>query len=623
MNNVEISDLLKGIAAAYKLQEGKNNRFKIIAYERAADAVQHLSSEAKDLWDDGKLQSVSGIGPSIAQHLGEIFEKGESSHFKIVMADIPASVFELIKVSGIGPKTAFRFAKELNISDKDPINDLKKKAEKGMIAELEGFGEDSEKSILDGIKELKGRDTRMLLSYAEQTSQLIIDWMKNDVNIVQIEVLGSLRRKAPTIGDIDIAAATKDTRSTLEHFTKYPKTNRVIEIGEHTASIIIPGNIQVDLMVQNPSTFGSLLQHFTGSKHHNIALREHARSLSPSLSLSEYGIREIKDQKSKIKDQRSKIKDQKSKIKSQNYNSKLKIYQHQSEEDFYDALGMEWIPPELRENRGEIQAAINGELPQLVELSSIKGDLHVHSNFDVETSHDLGASSMDDNIKKAEELGYEYIAFTEHNPSQSGHSDKQIIDILKRKSEAVEKINEEISSGRRSATRTMKRVFNSLEIDILPDGSLPVPDQGLETLDFALVSIHSSFRQNRKKMTSRIINAVEHPKVKIWAHPTGRRLGEREGVEVDWEQVFEVFQQEKKMIEINSDPMRLDLPDILVKDAIEMGIVLTMGTDAHHIDAMDNMKYALNVARRGWAKNSDILNTYSLESVEKMLESFK
>jgi DNA polymerase (family 10) len=339
-------------------------------------------------------------------------------------------------------------------------------------------------------------------------------------------------------------------------------------------------------MVQEPDSYGSLLQHFTGSKHHNIALREYA--IKHDMSLSEYGIKK-----------------------------KGKMVKCTSEEEFYKTLGMEWIPPELREDSGEIEAALNHKLPKLVELFDVKADLQIHSDFDVETSHDLGESSMEEIIKQGSAQGYEYLAFTEHNPSQSGHTEKQTVEILKKKSEKIEQLN---YSLRKSGKKGVQKVFNSLEIDILPDGKLPVPNEGLETLDFALVSIHSSFSLDRATMTRRVLSALSHPKVKIFAHPTARKLNEREGIELNWPEIFDFCLKNRKWIEINADPMRLDLPDTLVREAVKKGVKLTLGTDAHHKDGLRNMEFGVSVARRGWATDSDIINTRSLSEFEKLLK---
>ncbi|MBI4157338.1 hypothetical protein HY502_00625 [Candidatus Woesebacteria bacterium] len=582
VTNLEIAELLRAVAASYQLKDEKKNRFKIIAYQRVADAVEHATSELKDLWDDGKLEELPGIGPSIAKHLDSLFRTGKSEHFDSVMEGLPPSMFEFMKVPGIGAKTGYRLAKELKLKN---LKELKEAARKGKIATLPGFGEESERDIIKGIEESKGKVRRLLLPYATEVAQGILNWLSVNTLVKKVEPLGSLRRKAATVGDIDIAVATDKPKEVLKYFTEYPDAQRVIELGEATAGIVAAGGIHIDLMVQPPSSFGSLLQHFTGSKHHNIALREYAQK--KGLSLSEYGIK--KDQKR---------------------------YRFATEEEFYGFLGLEWIPPELREDQGEIEAALNSKLPKLLELSDVKGDFQIHSNFDIETSHDVGASSMEEIVKKAGELNYEYLAFTEHNPSKSGHSEGEIVDILKRKAEAIEKLNYSIL---RTVKNSIKKVFNSLEIDILPDGRLPVSEKGLKTLDFALVSIHSSFRLPKEEMTKRVLSALAYPSVKIFAHPTGRKLNEREGAELDWPKIFEFCLKNDKWLEINADPMRLDLPDVLVHEAVKSGVKLTLGTDAHHASALTNMRYGVSVARRGWAESNDIVNTRSLQEFLKML----
>ena len=582
MSNLEIAELLRAIAASYQLKDEEKNRFRIIAYQRAADAVEHSTSELKDLWDDGKLKDVPGIGESIASHLDELFRIGTSEHFEEVMKGLPAGMFELMEIPGIGVKTAYKLVTKIGIKS---LAELERGAKAGKIARLEGFGEQSQADILKSIEETKGRTKRHLLPYAALYANEVIEWLLRDKNVERADPLGSLRRQAATVGDIDIAVASNEAKEVIEHFTLYPKKVRVLEKGDHTASLMLPGDVQVDLMVQPPNAYGALLQHFTGSKHHNIALREYA--IKHGMSLSEYGIKR---------------------------HGKLSKYP--SEEAFYKSMGMDLIPPELREDSGEIEAALKHKLPNLVETEDIRADLQIHSDFDIETSHDIGESSMQEIVDEADKLGYEYLAFTEHNPSKSKHSEREALDILKRKLEAIEKIN---SSIVKRAEGSVKKVFNSLEIDILPTDELAIPEKGLEYLDFALVSIHSAFDLDRAQMTKRVLLALDHPKIKIFAHPTARKLTQREGVELDWPQIFEFCVKNDKFLEINADPMRLDLPDVLVKEAVKTGVKLTLGTDAHHKDGLQNMVFGVSVARRGWATKKDVLNTLSLKEFEKVI----
>ncbi len=561
MTNLEIAELLRNVASSYQYSDPLKYKFQIIAYNRAADSIEHANSELKDLWDDGKLEEVPSIGQSISKHLDEIFRTGKSKHFDELMKDIPKDAFTLMVLPKVGLKTAMKMMAEL---PKSQLSEKIKEAEK-----------------------IKSTVKRHLLPYAESIANEVVAWLKEGGNVEKIDTLGSLRRKSATVGDIDIAVATTKPLEVIERFVSYPKKQKVIEKGPVTSSLLLPGDVQVDILVMNPNAYGNALQHFTGSKFHNIALREH--SLKKGWSMNEHGIKNVKTGKT------------------------IGI---KTEKELYEFLDLKYIDPELREDMGEIEASKNNKLPDLVKLEDIKADLQIHSDFNIETSHDLGINSMEEIVKRAGELNYEYLAFTEHNPSKKGHDEKQIEDILKRKREKVDELN---YSGNKSKNNRTPFVFNSLEIDMGKDGSLPVSVKGLETLDFALVSIHSSFDLSRNDMTDRVLRALSYPNVKIFAHPTGRKINEREGVELNWEKIFEFCLENDKWIEINSDPMRLDLPDMLVRDAVKLGVKLTMGTDTHSIDMMDNMKYGVNVARRGWAEKKDIINTFSLKEFQKML----
>lgn len=577
--NLQIAKLLRSVSAALTLTaEGANVRFRIIAYANAADAIEHATSEVKDLWDDNKLVNLAGVGSSIAGHLDELFRTGRVKYWEEILAPIPPAVFELMEIPGIGPKNAFKLCKTLGITkSQTAISLLEKAAKKGRIRDLPGFGEDSEKKILQSITEFSSRSGRILLPQAQAIADSIVEWVKAAPGVKQIHPLGSLRRQVSTVGDIDIAVASDHPKAIIERFKDYPQKSRVIEAGTESASLLLPNGAQVDLMVQPTVAFGALLQHFTGSKFHNVALREYA--LKKGYSLSEHGI--------KIKD---------------------KIKPIASEEEFYNFLGLDWVPPELREDTGEIQAALNHNLPKLIELSDIRGDLQIHSNLDIETSHDVGTSSVADLVKTAKSLGYDYIGLTEHNPAVSGNTPKQVIEIIKQKTAAIKDHDWEF------------KVFNGLEIDIQPNGTRALPDEALEMLDYACVSIHSSFRQDRKTATARVLKALDHPKIKFFAHPTGRLLGEREGVDLDWDQIFGFCIEHNKWLEIDAWPNRLDLPDTLVREAVKHGIKLVIDTDSHSAEHLTMMRYGISVARRGWATPSDVVNTLALQDIMKLIQ---
>lgn len=581
MTNLEIAKLLKGVAAAYQVKEKQspNDRFRIIAYQRAADAIEHATSEARNLWEEGKLDEIPGIGKAIAEHLDELFRTGKVKHLEEVMKDLPEAMFELVGIPGIGPKTAYKLTKVLGITKAHgAVEKLKEAAEKGRIKEIEGFGEQSEKEILASLAEVAERTRRLPLPYASGIAEDVVAWLRKNPNVKRADPLGSLRRQVSTVGDIDIAVATNKPKEVIEHFTYYPKKTKILEKGIATASILLPGSVQVDLMVQPPPAYGALLQHFTGSKHHNIVLRTLAQK--KGMSLSEYGIKKN--------------------------NTLIKFA---TEEDFYKTLGMKWIPPEIRENNGEVEAALKDKLPDLITLEDIKGDFHMHTNIIMETSHDQGRSSPEDHIKEAERLGYEYIAFSEHNP-KSALSEARALDLLKRRKEKINKLNEKYKKV---------HVFNSLEIDIGPDGKLALSEKAFDLIDFAIVSVHSSFRGPKDRQTKRVLKALEHPKAKIFGHPTGRKLNEREGADYDWEKIFDFCKKHNKWLEINSWPDRLDLPDSLVHEAVKRGIRLTIDTDSHAVSHMTGMKYGVSVARRGWAEKKDIVNTLGYTDIRKLI----
>lgn len=565
------------IAAAYTIKDEKKFKFQIIAYQKAADAVEHATAELKNLYEQGSLEKIPGIGPTIKERLEELFKTGEVKHFKTVLADISPAVFPLLDIPSFGPKKAYKLVTHFRLKNYSTvIEDVKKLALTGKIESLEGFGKKSQSDILRAITEYKTGTTktnRMVLPYAFELAQQVLEYLKKSKDIIDVEPLGSLRRMAPTVGDIDIAVTSKNPEAVINHFVAFPAKERVIEKGPTTASLLIGGGRHVDLLVLPPEQFGSLLQHFTGSKHHNVALREYA--LKKHMSLSERGI--------KLTDKEGKP-----------------LVEFDTEEKFYKYLGLEWIPPELRENFGEIELAQKNSLPKLIGLKDIKGDLHIHSDYPIDSSHDYGNAQMKDMLKKAQSLKYEYLGFSEHNPSINNHTTIQIYSILSRRKEFIEQIK---------LSNKSVRVINLLEVDILPSGELAVDEKGLENIDAAIVSIHSSFNTPKDKMTERVLKGLSHPKAKILAHPTGRLINSRAGYELDWDKVFSFCKDNSKALEINAWPERLDLPDLLVKEGNDNGVKFVINTDSHALQHMDNMFYGVSVARRGWCTKKSILNT--------------
>ncbi len=585
-SNKQIAHILRSVAAVYELKGA--NRFRIIAYENAADAIENLNRELADIWENKELTKISGIGSSMSERLNEFFEKGDASYLVKTMHELPAPIFELMQVPGLGVKKAFKLVTNLKLEDsKDIFKDLVAKAKEGAIAPLESFGEKSQSEIIAAVElyeKSKGNADRMPLPVAHDLAMQVIEYIKKHPHVGEVEALGSLRRWVSTIGDIDLVAIATEEHfsSVIEHFVKFPGAAKIEAQGDNKASIILANGRRIDLRVVEKGVYGSMIQYFTGSKAHNIKLRELA--LKKGYSISEYG---IGDKSEKGTTGRSRT--------------------FASEKDFYEFLGVDWIPPEIREGTSEVDVAIKHEIPDLVQVGDIKGDFHMHSNYDLNTSHDLGSGSVIEMAQKAYSLGYEYIAISDHNPAQNVAKDK-VIEIMKKRYEFIK------------SQKTAVPCFVSLEIDITPSGELALPDEAFEYLDMCVVSLHSSFRQSRADMTKRVLKALSHEKVKIFGHPTGRQLGKRPEVDVDWTTVFEFCKEKNIALEINSWPERLDLPDILVREAKEIGCKFTIDTDAHAVMQMDNMFYGVSVARRGWLDKDDIINTQSLKKVSEWIE---
>jgi DNA polymerase (family 10) len=585
--NQDIAHLLRSIAVVYTLQG--QNRFRIIAYEKAAEVIQYLPYNIKDVWVKGELDKIQGIGATLTQHLDEYFKDPENSYLNKTLHEIPQSVFLLMNIPGVGPKKALKLIKAFDLEDpKTAVEKLQKAAENGRIAELESFGEKSEKEILESIEIFKNnqdKEKRMPYPIAFDVAQDIIEYMKENKHVKHIDVLGSMRRKKSTIGDIDLAIVADDTQveNIIQYFVDYPKKIGIESQGDKKGSIIATNGMGIDLRVTSKDTYGAMLQYFTGSKAHNIKLREYAQK--KGLSSNEYGIKNIKDNT---------------------------IKHFTTEKDFYNYLGLDYIEPEMREGNEEIELAKKHQLPTLINADSLRGDFHIHSNYPIEPSHDLGANSPEEILDRALQKKYLYIGFSEHNPSMSNHTDEQIITILKKRKEHMSKI---------FLNKKYKDIdcYLGLEVDILPDGNLALPNGAEKYLDYIIVSVHSRFTQPEEETTKRILRALEHPKVKIFGHPTGRLIEKREGIHANWDEIFKSCKTKNIACEINASPYRLDLPDVLVKRAKELGVRFTIDSDTHGIKEMDNLEYGISVARRGWLEKDDVMTTKSQKTFRDWL----
>lgn len=575
ISNQQLAKLLRNIAAALTIKK-IGNIFQIRAYENAASSIEHSTVEVQDLWQEGKLSEIPSLGAKLQEYLNELFTKGSVEHFAEIKKGIPKIVFELLDISGIGPKTAQELA-SLGIKD---LADLKKKIKSGELVN-KGFSAKIAQNIMQSLQSLGQRENRMLLPYAFLQADKILNYLKANSDVLQTHFLGSLRRMVATIGDLDFAVSSNRSKEVVEYFCQMPGVSRIVDKGgnQHKAgtfgskaTVVLKNGVQADLLVGKPESYGALLQHFTGSKSHNIKLRELANQMG--YSLSEYGVKRSEDGK---------------------------ITKTEIEEELYNMLGMQVPPPEIREDKGEIEAALEYKLPKLVQFEDIKGDLHTHSNFPLESSHGPGVNSIEDIVKKAEQLGYIYIGISDHSPAFTTHSLSQIAKLIQKRTKIIQYLNMETKSI---------HILNGLEIDILGDGSLSVPDEVLTTLDYCIAGIHSGHRGTKEEITNRLIKALENPHVDIISHPTNRLLNKRDSSEALWEEIFKLVAQSNKILEINAHPIRLDLREDLVRQALGYGVKFIINTDAHEVSQMDNMRFGVAVARRGWATSKAVVNTW-------------
>jgi len=571
MTNKEIAKNLFQIAEVLELKNS-SDRFRIVAYEKAAQTVENYPTELKDIYEKNGLKGLNdipGVGASIAEKIAELLKTGRLKYLNEIQKDIPTNELEFLKIPGIGPKMAVKIAKGLKPKN---IDDLEKKIKGGSADEL--FKEKTRKNILRGIDISRKLTGRMLITDALPIAEDFTARVKKIRGVKDASFVGSLRRMKETIGDIDIVAASSEPKILIDAFVKFPGVNQIITQGAAKSTIIHEAGCQIDLEIVPEAEFGSLLQHFTGSKEHNVALRTFAQT--KNLSVSEHGIKVA---------------------------GKLKTFQ--TEKELYNFLGMDFIPPELREDRGEIQAALQHKLPKLLELSDIKGDLHVHSNWSD------GQMTISEIARAGEKLNYEYVVISDHTV---GLGIAHGLDETR-----LEERQKEIEITQKAHSRI--KILSSVEVNIKADGDLDIQDWMLEKLDVVTASIHTSFFQNKEIMTNRLLKAISHPHVDIIGHPSGRVIGRREPYDVDWTQVFEACKKYKTALEISSFPDRLDLKDTLCQEAKKYGIKFAINTDSHHLNHLSLMRFGVAVARRGWLEKENIINTLRTKELLNWLKS--
>lgn len=571
MNNADVVGVLTEIAELLVLKN--ESPFRIRAYENAARVLGGLTADVRTLAADGTLTKVPGIGKGIAQTIEELLETGQVQVLDDLRAEFPAGVRSLMAVPGVGPSLARRAYSELGV---DSLEGLRQAAEDGRLAALPGFGDKSAENVLRGLQRVSKRESRISVGRARPLVEELIGQLAPFSFVDNLTPAGSLRRWAPTIGDIDLMATSAEPERVMDAFVSLPQVSHILAQGPTKSSIISDNGLQVDLRIVDVEFFGSLLQHFTGSRAHNIELREYALRLG--LSLNEYGIASVK-----TGERRSYL----------------------DEERFYAALELDFIPPELREGGGEIEAARAHRLPALVTVSDIRGDLHVHSDWSD------GGAPLEAMVEAARDRGYEYVAITDHSGGigvAGGLSPDRLLDQIS----LIRRLDREMEGI---------RILAGSEVDIKRDGSLDFSDELLAQLDWVIASVHSGFNQSEDQMTARMIRAIENPHVDAVAHPTGRLIGKREAYAVDLEAVFRAAARTGTALEINSFPERLDLVDTQARRAQELGVTLVVNTDAHAQVHLDNIRYGVAMARRGWAEPRAVLNTRSYEELKGWLKS--
>ncbi len=568
MKNQEIARAFSEIADLLELKG--ENPFRIRAYRRAAQNIESLSRDIAKLSED-ELTAIPGVGKDLAGKIREYLTHGSMEALESLRQEVPPGLTEIMTVPGVGPRTARLLFEKLNVRDVDALEVL---AREGRLQGLPGIRKKTEENILRGIEMLKRGRERQPLGKVLPIAEDIIEKLRRVSGIKKLRLAGSLRRWKETIKDIDILATSSEPEGVMNAFVRLPGVQEVLLKGPTKSSVVLGEGIQVDLRVVEEGSFGAALQYFTGSKAHNIRIREMA--IKRGLKINEYGVFREADGK--------KVGGEK-------------------EEDIYSLIDLPCIPPELREDSGEIEAAVEGRLPRLVTLEDIRGDLHVHSKWSD------GSHGIEELVTAARDLGYQYIAVTDHSKGLGIAGGLTPEEVLRQKQE-IDSLNKRLRGF---------RVFAGAEVDIRSDGTLDLPDEVLAQLDFVVASIHSGFRQSSRQLTMRLVSAMKNPYVRVIAHPTGRIIGERDAYEIDMKEFMRVAEETKTVLEINAYPMRLDLSDRHAREAKRLGIPIVINTDTHILTQFKYMRYGVAMARRGWLEPGDIINTLNLKDIERFI----
>jgi DNA polymerase (family X) len=568
MRNGEIAEAFEELASLYELDGAVV--YRVVAYRNAAKAIREAGVSVAELARQGRVEELAGVGKTIAEKIDALLESGSIPSADKLKDRIPSGLIAVTRIPGLGPKRARLLYENLGVSS---LDDLRVAAEQGRLKDVPGFGAKAEENVMAALAAgADGRPkARMLLSKALDVGEELVAGLRDHPAALRAELAGSARRRADTVKDLDIVVAAADPAALAEHFCSLEAVDEVQTSGEAGAKVTTHSGLPVDLRIVPEEAFGNLLQHFTGSGRHNEALRTAA--VRRGLHVSEYGIADDESGESVA---------------------------CATEEEVYERLGMQWIPPELRENRGELEAAREGRLPELIELENIRGDLHMH------TTLSDGHASIEEMAAAARELGYEYVAITEHSATAGFGNDVQPDELLRQ----VERI--------RSLELDDIAVLPGTETNVLPDGSLDYSDDVLEQLDWVIASLHSSFRMPEKEQTDRMLRAMEHPLVDAIGHPTGRLLESREPYAIDIDRVIEKALETGTFLEINANPDRRDLNDVYAKAAAEAGVMLVIDSDAHWPRTLANMRYGVATARRAWLTAAQVANTRPWAEVDRL-----